>query len=433
MSTVDPACSLRIVHVLRAPVGGLFRHVLDLADEQAARGHHVGVIADSLTGGARAERALAALAPKLALGVSRLPIRRAPNPSDLQALLTISRRLGALDPHVVHGHGSKGGALARLVLGSGTRAIGVYTPHGGSLHFAPGTPSHRLYMAMERLLQRRTDLLLFESRFAAGRYEAFIGAPQCLARIVHNGLRPEEFAPVATAEGAAALLYVGEFRLLKGLDTLFHALSRLRAPGRPIKLQLVGAGPDEAELLALAHRLGVAGEIAVKPPTPAREAFALGRILVAPSRAESLPYIVLEALAAQKPVVATKVGGVPEIFGPYVDRLIASDDPEALAHAILRTLDEHAATSAQSARALCDRVRAEFSLARMTDDVIAAYREALRKRPQVNTRIAPPLPSPRLRGYQIHTFWFAVIALTPCFAAWNWSHPWSMTTGPGFP
>ena len=80
---------------------------------------------------------------------------------------------------------------------------------------------------------------------------------------------------------------------------------------------------------------------------PAREAFALGRILVAPSRAESLPYIVLEALAAQKPIVTTKVGGVPEIFGPYADRLIASDDPAALACAILRTLDEDAETSAR--------------------------------------------------------------------------------------
>ncbi len=398
MSTLDRAEPLRIVHVLRAPVGGLFRHVLDLAGGQAARGHQVGVIADSLTGGAPAESALAALAPKLALGVSRLPIRRAPHPSDLRALLTISRRLGALAPSVVHGHGSKGGALARLAVGTGAKAIRVYTPHGGSLHFAPGTPSHRLYMAMERLLQRRTDLLLFESRFAARRYEDFIGTPQALARIVHNGLRPREFAPVETAEGAADLLYVGEFRLLKGLDTLLKALRRLKDRGSPLKLQLVGAGPDEADLRALAHRLGVAAEIALRPPMPAREAFALGRILVAPSRAESLPYIVLEALAAQKPIVTTKVGGVPEIFGPYADRLIASDDPAALACAILRTLDEGAETSARFARVLCDRVRAEFSLARMTDDMLAAYREALKDRPQTSAPIALPLPAPRLRG-----------------------------------
>jgi glycosyltransferase involved in cell wall biosynthesis len=374
---LDGGSPLRIVHVLRAPVGGLFRHVLDLAGEQAARGHRVGVIADSLTGGAGAESALAALAPRLALGLCRLPIRRLPHPSDLQALAEISRRLHAWKADVVHGHGSKGGAMARLAFGPGAKAIRVYTPHGGSLHFARGTPNHRLYMAMERLLQRRTDLLLFESRFAAERYEDFIGAPHGLARIVHNGLRPEEFAPVATAEGAADLLYVGEFRLLKGLDTLLAALKRLKDEGRPLRLLLVGAGPDEASLLALAERLGVAGQFAVKPPTPAREAFALGRLLVAPSRAESLPYIVLEALAAQKPIVATKVGGVPEIFGCYADRLIASDDSAALARAIVRALDEEAGKSAQSARALEERVRAGFSLSRMADEAVAAYREAL--------------------------------------------------------
>ena len=398
MSTVDPARPLRIVHVLRAPVGGLFRHVLDLAGEQAARGHHVGVIADSRTGGESADWALAALAPKLALGVTRLPLRRAPHPSDLQALLTIRRRLGAMEPNVVHGHGSKGGALARLALLRGVNPLRVYTPHGGSLHYTGGAISHRLYRRMERLLLAHTDLLLFESHFAAERYGALIGAPKPLARVVHNGLRPEEFAPVETAEGAVEFLYVGEFRRLKGLDTLLEALRRLKDQGRPHKLRLVGAGPDEADLRALAHRLGVAGEIAVKPPTPAREAFALGRILVAPSRAESLPYIVLESLAAQKPVVTTKVGGVPEIFGPYADRLIASDDPDALACAIACALDEDAGTSEQTSRALCDRVRAEFSLSRMADDVIDAYREALKDHPRIRTHFGLPLPSPRLRG-----------------------------------
>lgn len=374
---LDAVGPLRIVHVLRAPVGGLFRHVLDLAGEQAARGHQVGVIADLLTGGARADSALATLAPRLALGLCRLPIHRLPHPSDLRALFTVRRRLDAWAADVVHGHGSKGGAMARLALGPRAKAIRAYTPHGGSLHFARGTPSHRLYMAMERLLQRRTDLLLFESRFAAERYEDFIGAPHGRARIVHNGLRPEEFEPVATADGAADLLYVGEFRLLKGLDTLLEALKRIKDEGRRVRLALVGAGPDEASFLTLADRLGVADQIFVRPPTPAREAFALGRVLVVPSRAESLPYIVLEALAAEKPIVATKVGGIPEIFGPYADRLIACDDPAALAHAILRALDEEAEKSAQNTYALCDRVRAGFSLSRMADAALSAYREAL--------------------------------------------------------
>ena len=71
---------LRILHAVRAPVGGIFRHILDLANGQADRGHHVGIIADSLTGGERAEAALAEIAPRLKLGVHRLAIRREPHP-----------------------------------------------------------------------------------------------------------------------------------------------------------------------------------------------------------------------------------------------------------------------------------------------------------------------------------------------------------------
>ncbi len=84
---------LRILHVLRAPVGGLFRHVLDLSREQVARGHHVGIIADSTTGAEAAEREFARLEPLLALGLLRAPIRRLPHFSDIEAYLAVSKRL----------------------------------------------------------------------------------------------------------------------------------------------------------------------------------------------------------------------------------------------------------------------------------------------------------------------------------------------------
>src|SRR5215469_12423637 len=78
--------SLKIVHMLRAPLGGLFRHVIDVTRGQVERGHRVGLIVDSTTGGANAEATLAELAPRLALGILRLPITRQLNPRDLPAL-----------------------------------------------------------------------------------------------------------------------------------------------------------------------------------------------------------------------------------------------------------------------------------------------------------------------------------------------------------
>ncbi len=183
---------LRILHVLRAPVGGLFRHVQDISREQVARGHEVGIIADSLTGGEMAETQLAALLPHLALGLLRLPIRRFPHPSDITAAFAISRRIAALRPDIVHGHGSKGGVYARLTgrLPGGKSPIRVYTPHGGSLNYEPGSHRHRLFMALEGLLSARTDALLFESAFIAGRFETFVGRPRGLARIIPNGISP---------------------------------------------------------------------------------------------------------------------------------------------------------------------------------------------------------------------------------------------------
>ena len=170
------AASLNILHILRAPVGGLFRHVLDIARGQAERGHRVGLVADTLTGGPRADAALAELAPKLAFGVRRLAISRQLDYSDFRALRAISPWIAEAAPDVIHGHGAKGAALSRLSR-SASGAIRVYTPHGGTLVYRPGTLSGGFYRSLEWLLKWRTDLFLFESNFAAAQFRAQIGRP----------------------------------------------------------------------------------------------------------------------------------------------------------------------------------------------------------------------------------------------------------------
>jgi hypothetical protein len=105
---------LRIVHVFRAPLGGLFRHVVDLASEQAARGHEVGVFFDSGGLCERVDSALEAIPGGLALGIGTCPIYRDPGAQDVVAFLRFSAWLRKARPDVVHGHGSKGGVYARL-------------------------------------------------------------------------------------------------------------------------------------------------------------------------------------------------------------------------------------------------------------------------------------------------------------------------------
>jgi hypothetical protein len=167
MSTFPEAASgkLRIVHVFRAPLGGLFRHVVDLAREQAQRGQLVGMFFDSGGMCERVEQSLAQIPAGLPLGVGLAPIRRNPDPADLAALAGFGRWLRDVEPDIVHGHGSKGGVLARLsrLTGCAPAAVRRYTPHGGSFNYRPGGVAHRLYMKVERLLAPLTDAFLFES------------------------------------------------------------------------------------------------------------------------------------------------------------------------------------------------------------------------------------------------------------------------------
>jgi glycosyltransferase involved in cell wall biosynthesis len=371
-----PAVSgpLRILHVMRAPVGGLFRHVVDLARGQAARGHQVGIVADSTTGEAAAAAALAELRPYLALGLSRVPMSRHIARSDLDAIADVSQRACDSAVDVLHGHGAKGGAYARLARAG--RAIRVYTPHGGSLHYRWLSPVGLFYLAAERLLMRRTDLILFESAYGRDTFRAKIGIPRALTRVVHNGVTPAEFVAVVPEPDATDLLFVGELRVLKGVDVLIDALALHARQGRTITATIVGEGPDRAAFERQVAALKLGDAVRFVGAMPARAAFARGQLLVVPSRAESLPYIVLEAAAATMPMIATNVGGIPEIFGPDAAGLVAPGDAVALAAAIGAAVAEPAVARASAWR-LRMRVSANFSADVMTDAVLAAYREAL--------------------------------------------------------
>jgi glycosyltransferase involved in cell wall biosynthesis len=383
----------RILHVFRAPVGGLFRHVMDLARLQAAAGHAVGIVCDSTTGGPRGERALADLLPSLELGLVRIPMRRNPHLSDWSCLRAVERRAAEVGANVLHGHGAKGGVYARLA--AAAPAIHAYTPHGGSYNYRPGSALHRLYMGAEAVLARRTDAFLFESDFVAGRHRTFVGGSDRVTRIVHNGIAEAEFEPVQRAEDPFDLLYVGELREAKGLPFLLEALVQLRAEGRALRLLMVGSGPDAEILRHTVDRLGLTDAVAFEPPQAIRSVLARGRILVVPSLAESLPYVVLEAAAAAQPLVATRVGGIPEIFGEAAGDLVPSRDPGALASGIRQILDQPQEALAARVHGLSASIRQRFSLDRMGGEVISGYAAAFQAREQRSAVEAREIARPR--------------------------------------
>lgn len=369
-----PADPLRILHAVRAPVGGIFRHILDLAQGQIERGHQVGILADSLTGGERAATALVELEPRLALGVHRIPIRREPHVTDALVWPQFTSLIRRLKPHVLHGHGAKAGTFVRS-RGYSEGMIRIYTPHGGSLHYSIDTLKGKIYAGLERALMNRTDLFLFESEFARNTYQRVVGMPKGLVRCVFNGVTAKEFDPLTVADDATDVVYVGEFRHIKGADILIEATARLRARGKPVTLTLGGDGEETATLRALCERLQLGSAVRFLGHVPARFGFSKGRLLVVPSRGDSMPYVVIEAAAAGVPMIGANVGGIPEIFGPFTDALVAPNDPDALAHAIASALDDPAKTE-ERARLLRERVFEHFSQQAMVDGVLAGYRDA---------------------------------------------------------
>ena len=314
-----PEKPLRIVHCFRSPVGGIFRHVRDLVDAQVKAGHLVGIICDSSTGGAYEDRLFESVEPKLALGLFRIPMKRHIGPGDIIAAWQTYKAIKKLNPDILHGHGAKGGAYARL-FGSvlrvfRSRVARVYSLHGGSLHYSNNILSGKVFFLIERILGLMTDRLLFVADFERKAYAEKIGNP-ANGTVIYNGLRNEEFDDVAINTNAADFLFIGMMRDLKGPDLFIDALRQASSlVGKPLSAVMVGSGDDLPNYQRTVEHRGLSSRVKFFEPMPARQAFAMAKCVVVSSRAEAMPYIVLEALGAGKPVIATRVGGIPEILG----------------------------------------------------------------------------------------------------------------------
>ncbi|AHK43978.1 MULTISPECIES: glycosyltransferase family 4 protein [Ensifer] len=390
---MQPQRPLRIIHCFRSPVGGIFRHVRELAEAHAAAGHEVGILCDSTTGGSYEDSLFDGIRPYLALGLVRMPIHRSIGPRDFAALWRCYKEIRSLQPDVLHGHGAKGGAIARLI-GSALRVnryrvARLYSPHGGSLHYSPKSFVGRIVFPLERLQERLTDALVFVCDFERQTYFSKVGEPREHYELIYNGIDDREFEAVEARPDAVDFLYIGMMRDLKGPDLFVDAFARTeRLVGRPLSALMVGDGPQQQEYRDLTFEQGLGRRITMRPAMNAREAFALARNIVIPSRAESMPYIVLEALAAQKPVIASRVGGIPEILGKHSAALAEAADAQSLATIMASAIVE----KDWSARVMPDpkTFKSRFAASVMTAEVLRLYRDLCRDqsapiRPQVAT------------------------------------------------
>ena len=366
---------LTLLHVAApARVGGLERVVRSLCAGHRARGHRVHLLAVVDPG--EADHPL--VAPLADAGVD-VQVLEIPARAYLRERAVMRELCGRIRPDVVHTHGYR----PDLVDASVARSLGiatVATVHG----FVRGSRKGRMYEWLQRWAYRRFDAVAAVSRPQVEELRAS-GVPAARIHHLPNAWAAHEPPlPAAAArsrlgvpEGVFHVGWVGRLGREKGADVLLDALALLG--DLPLVASIVGAGREEAALRAQAEALGVAdrvrwhGLIAEAGPLfSAFDAFVLS------SRTEGTPIALFEAMEAGAPVVATAVGGVPDVVSPSEALLVPPEDPARLAGA-LREVRGDPAAATRRARAASSRLRAEFGADPWLDRYEAIYRQVQRQ------------------------------------------------------
>lgn len=373
-----------MLHVMECTIGGTRRHITDVACGLAARGTELHIVVS-------AERQpdfredFAAIAAAGAT-VHELPMQRAIRPGvDARHVLALRRLLQRLRPDIVHTHSSKAGVLGRVasrLSGIGRR---VHTPHTMAFLFEEmfSARKRRVFRGIETRLARSTDRVIAVSESEARTFAASGVVEASKVRVVPNGIDPAAFVGLQAADLAALGLdpqlitwaVVGLLNVAKGHDL---ALEALAAPGNEhAQLLFAGHGELRSDLEARARSLGVEGRVAFlgfRRDVPQLLAACDGLLL--PSRWEGMPYIVLEAMAAGLPVLATPVDGALDLVvdgetGWLASEVSASALALRLREAMLLTHSERGALGA-AGRA---RVLERYCLTHMIDGLEAVYAE----------------------------------------------------------
>jgi glycosyltransferase involved in cell wall biosynthesis len=314
-------------------------------------------------------------------GVRYVPLRHVRRPldplQDLLGLVELFRLFRRERPVVVHANSSKAGILGRLAAVAARVPVRLFTVHGWAFK-AHGGIAARSYLWADRLMSPLTTMTVCvaESERRAG-----LRARTCRAGrtvVIHNGVELERpRRPPGPAGAPVTLVSVGRLRPPKDFTTLVRAVAALD-PGSA-RLRIAGDGPDRTAVATEVARLGLDGVVELLGTRgDVDELLAGADLFVLSSDSEGFPMSVLEAMATGLPVVASAVGGVPELVRDgETGVLVPPRDSAALAGAIRRLVADPALRD-QLGEAGRRRVEREFSLARFRREHLEIYRAAVR-------------------------------------------------------
>lgn len=390
VASPEPIKVLRVI--ARLNVGGPALHVAYLTAGLADRGYETTLVAGTL---ARGEESMASVSEARGVRIETLPaLHREIGPlRDVQAILRLARLIKQERPTILHTHTAKAGAVGRiaaLLAGSARPPIVVHTFHGHVLrgYFNPLTTLG--FRTLERWLARVTTALVAVSPEVRDDLVKLRVAPASKFTVVRLGIeldertgsdedvRAETRRQLGVAQDAFVVGWVGRMTAVKRTDDVVRALRGLVDRGVDAYLVLVGDGPDRDQLERYAHELGIVKRcLFVGYQQDVARFYSAIDALLLPSVNEGTPVSVIEALAAQRPAVATRVGGTPDVIRDGVDGfLVEVGDADALSERLAELANDPERRARMGADGR-ERVLGRYAVERLVDDIDRLYRSLL--------------------------------------------------------
>jgi glycosyltransferase involved in cell wall biosynthesis len=384
---------VKILRVIaRLNMGGPALHVAYLTEGLTKRGYDTTLVSGSL---ARGEDSMAFVADAHGVEIVRIDeLGREISPlRDLLATIRLARLIRKERPQILHTHTAKAGTVGRvaaLLAGSRKPPIIVHTFHGHVLRGYFGPVRTLLFRLLERWLAAGTTALVAVSPQVRDDLVALGIAPRERFVVIRLGIELDErVAPGQNGRGESrrylgipgdrfTVGWIGRMTAVKRTDDVLVAFKRLRDDGVDAVLCMVGDGPDRVQLEQRAHELGLARDtVFLGYQEDVAPFYAAFDALVLPSGNEGTPVSVIEALAAELPVVATRVGGVPDVVQDGEDGfLVETGATDDLADRLAR-LARDPELRARMGKHGRERVLPRYAVERLVEDVDELYRSLL--------------------------------------------------------